>query len=458
LVWAGHHWEWDSTGKALNSVEDVALLYMTEAEAIGRQIRASSNEEEAKRLQGKSTKLSKRASRLRAAKGRNNTLHFASTCGEGSLIVTGDQLDQHPMLLACPNGVVDLETGTFRAGEPGDLMMKVTAVDYPTGPEIFNYLASGEGSPCPAWESFLVEILNGRKHCAEYVQRLLGYSITGMVREHIVAIFFGPNGRNGKGTLIETLLAILGPMAGPIASEMLLDQGRAQSSSSATADLMHLGGLRLAFANETEAGRRFSTSKVKLLTGGDRIVARAPHDKTVTTIEAHYQLFLATNTRPKAPPEDSAFWSRVHLLEFELSFVDSPSAPHERPIDRRLKEKLEAEGPGILAWLVRGCLQYQSNGLKPPAEVLAATAQYRRGEDILADFLEARCDIDEQSTTTAKHLHESFKGWWLANVSEKVPSVKWFGDAMSRRFSKDLGGPGKTVRYFGLSLRPSIDF
>ena len=453
LVWNGAHWEGDITGKALAAVEAVALRYQAEALALGRQIEAGADEEATKRLQDQRNKLYRRAERLRAVKGRNNTLNFATTCGDGSLVITGDCLDTKPWLLACRNGVVNLETGELEPGRPDDYLEKATPLDFPTGAAISHYLATGENSPCPNWEAFLVEILNGRQHCAEYLQRFLGYSVSGLIREHVVAIWHGANGRNGKGTVLECLQGCLGPLAAPVAAELLLDQGRARSSAAPSPDVMQLKGLRVAIASEVDQGRKFSTARVKSLAGGDRLAGRHPNDKHITTFLPSHQLVLATNAKPKAPAEDAAFWARLHLLEFELSFVDKPSAPHERPVDRRLTEKLMAEASGILAWLVRGCLMYQKVGLAPPPEVLAATSSYRESEDLLGAFIEERIEQDQDAVVTARALYDAFKIWYAANVSEKVPSVKWFGDQMTRKFSKDLGGPGKTTRYLGLTLR-----
>ena len=254
--------------------------------------------------------------------------------------------------------------------------------------------------------------------------------------------------------MIETLQRVLGPLASPVPAELLLDQGKVSNPAGPSPHLMALRGLRLAFCSETDQGRRFSAARVKWLSGGDSLTGRHPHDRTPTTFEPSHLLCLATNHKPRADASDFAFWSRLHLVDFALSYVERPTSAHERKIDKTLPERLQKEFPGILAWLVRGCLRWQAEGLNPPPAVLAATAEYRQSEDDLFAWIEEKCIEDKESIVTAKEAYQSFREWWTANISDKPPSQKRFGDAMSRRgFQKDRGGPGGSVRYVGLELK-----
>ncbi|MDY0268213.1 DNA primase family protein [Trichloromonas sp.] len=455
LSWQGHHWQRDTTGESITAVEAVAQSYLKEILAIGRQLAETTDEDEAERLQRRQGQWIRRVNKLRSRRGRENCLIFAATCGENSLVVTGDQLDNKPWLLACQNGVVDLHTGLLRPGDPDDLLTLACPVPFSEGVE--EYLATGENSPCPLWEGFIPEIMSGDQARADYLMRLFGYGITGIVREHVFAVLYG-FGRNGKGTLIETLSAVLGPLASPVPAELLLDQGRASNPAGPSPHLMALRGLRLAFCSETDQGRRFSASRVKWLSGGDTLTGRSPHDRQPTTFAPSHLLCLATNHRPRADAQDFAFWSRLHLVEFALSYVERPIAEHERKIDKGLPERLLAEGPGILAWLVRGCLEWQKQGLNPPPSVLAATAEYRQSEDDLFAWIEERCIEAADATVTAKNAYVSFKEWWQANISDKAPSQKRFGDSMARRgYQKDRGAAGGAVRYIGLELRHILE-
>ncbi|MGE4579374.1 MAG: phage/plasmid primase, P4 family [Desulfuromonadales bacterium] len=450
LTWAGHYWDRDVKGLAHYAVEKVALRYLQEASTLGRQLAATSSEDEAARLQKHRQRIMRRVEKLRSVKGRERALTMATTCGEGSLVVTGEQLDTSPWLLGCRNGVVDLRTGELRPGRPDDLITLASPFDFPT--DCGEYLTTGKNTPCPSFEQFALEIMDGNTRMAGYLQRLFGYGLTGLTTENIFVILFG-HGRNGKSLFIETVQKVLGPLACPIAAEMLLDQGRVRNSSGPSPDIMSLKGKRLTFASETEQHQRFASSRVKWLSGGDSLTGRAPHDRDVTTFAPSHLLCLATNFRPRANSDDRPFWLRMHMVDFPLSFVANPSAPNERPVNKSLGDQLAKEAPGVLAWLVRGCLLWQRDGLAPPPEVLAAVASYRRTEDDLAEFLEERCITDPDSHVTAKALYESFKGWYTSNVAEKVPSQKKFGEAMSRRFAKDKNGPGGTNRYLGLELK-----
>ncbi len=451
LRWSGHFWQKDITDESLPAVEDIARLYFQEAKAVGRQISETADEEDAERLQKRQSRFMRRVNKLRSIGGRQNCRTFAATCGEGSLVVTGDKLDSEPWLLPCKTGVVDLRTGLIRPGRPSEFLTMAAPVEFPE--DCGDYLATGENSPCPTWEAFVLEVLGGDQAKADYLCRLFGYSITGSVREHVFAVLYG-NGRNGKGTMLETLQSVLGPLAAPVASELLLDQGRASNPAGPSPHLMALRGLRLAFCSETDQGRRFSAARVKWLSGGDSLTGRNPHDRAPSTFPPSHLLCLATNHKPRADAADFAFWSRLHLIEFGLSYVERPSAAHERKIDKTLPERLKQEESGILAWLVRGCLLWQKEGLNPPPSVLAATAEYRRSEDMLADWIDEKCTEAQDAKTTAKAAYQSFKEWWSANISDKVPSQRRFGDDMAKRgFQKDRGGPGGTKRYLGIELR-----
>jgi len=450
LAWSGHFWQHDIAGKAFHAVEQVTAGYLNEYQSISRQKNAASEEEDLDGLGKQQKAIKRRLDRLRTVRGRKNVLEMAATCGGSSLTVTGEKLDADPMILACQNGVVDLRTGRHRDGQPEDLLTKAAGVDFPT--DCGEYLITGQNSPCPTWDNFLLEIMDGNQAMVDYLGRLFGYGITGLTTENIFVILFG-HGRNGKSVMIETLQKILGPLAGPIPSEMLLSQGRLRNSSGPSADIMSLQGLRLAFASETDSNCRFDTAGIKRMSGGDTLTGRNPHGKFQTSFAPAHLLCLATNFRPRANPDDRPFWLRMHFVDFPMSFVNNPVAANEKPVDKTLAARLVDEGPGILAWLVRGCLLWQKDGLSPPAEVLRATAEYRRAEDDLADWLEEKCLVAEESTVTAKEAYQSFKEWYIANISEKPISQKKFGDAMTRRFKKDRGGPSSTNRYLGLEIK-----
>lgn len=448
LAWAGHHWRRDVMGEHLAAVEDVAERYLEELgpldELIGEATR-DGKKEYAKELEATRRTIERRASRLRSESGRQNAVKFANTSRE-ALAIVGEELDANPWLLACANGVIDLQTGKMRPGRQKDYLLKAVPVAW-----------DGLDAPAPVWERTLLEIFDGDAELVAYLQRLFGYGVTGLSTEHVLPVLHG-KGRNGKSLIVETIHAVLGDLAGPIQSEMLLDQGRSKSSSGPSPDIMSLRGLRLAFASETDEHRKFSPSRCKWLSGSDTLVGRYPHDKYESKFRPTHMLVLLTNHRPHAPADDFAFWERVHLVPFPLSFVDrEPEEADERRMDKSLPAQLRAEASGVLAWLVRGCLAWQSEGLRPPPAVLEATGAYKREEDLLADFLEEVCLADPGvvpagEELSAALLYEAFRTWFETNVSKKhVWTQKVFGLAMAKRFAKRKRNG--LIYYLGLRLK-----
>lgn len=441
LLWSDHYWERDIMDASLSMVEDVVERYLKEARDLVGQIsdaNKTKNEDEAKGFERTQRAIYKRVKRLRTNHGREQCVKMGHTNKKNALATTGECFDTKPMLLAARNGVIDLRTGNLRAGRPSDYISKSCNVEYPKIDQ-----------PAPIWEQMLREIFRGDEDLIAFIRRMFGYSITGLSVERFFPIFWG-RGWNGKGTIVETISHVLGPLAAPIPSEMLLDQWRPRGSTGPTPDIMALKGLRLAFASESDEGRRISPSRVKWLTGGDTLIGRNPYDKYSVEFDPTHTLILLTNEKPHAPADDFAFWERACLIPFEISFVDrEPVNKYERPADKGLPEKLKAEYPGILAWLVSGCLAWQEEGLNPPSIVVEATKQYRRDEDLLADFIEQCCLLDPYIEINATRLYAAFAEWFEENISKKVISQKKFGRMMSKRFKREKVG---TYKYYGLGL------
>lgn len=445
LSWEGHYWDRDIMAKSRASVERVAQEYLNEAARIVGKIGAAvekKDQDMIAKLQDIQNRIYKRVGRLRSERGRINTLKFAHTNISNQISIKGDEMDTNPWLFACKNGVIDLRTGELRHGRPDDLISKASPVEF-----------TGIDTPVPAWDLFLRQITQEHQPLIDYINRLFGYGITGFTVEHFLPILWG-QGRNGKGVLVETISSILGNYMMPIQAEMLLEQGF-KSSGGPSPDIMGLRGLRLAFASETEQGRRFSTSRVKWLTGGDTLKGRYPYDKYETEFLPTHTLVLMTNSKPDVSDDDFSFWERVHLIPFELSFVErKPEKENEKPADKYLQQKLFEYAPGILAWLVRGCLEWQRIGLEPPAVVVDATKEYRKNEDLLGHFLKDCCFEDSDTTTTAADLYDRFRKWWEINVSRKILSQKKFGGMMVKKFKRSKSG---TYRYFGIGLLADWD-
>ena len=290
---------------------------------------------------------------------------------------------------------------------------------------------------------------------------MLGYAISGLTTEHFIATFVG-EGRNGKGTMFETIADIMGELAWFIQPEMILEQKTPKSSSSHSADLISLWGRRLVIASETDENKKISGSKVKQLTGADTITARGPHEKDEVNFKPTHTLFLYTNHAPKGLTKDFALLKRLLFIKYPLKFVDDPDPEDEnqRPRDPELPGKLMAEKEGILKWLVDGHLEWKANGLNPPESIKADVEELRRQEDDLGRFIDDRCiavtDDDEYRVKFAQ-FHDAYKEWYAENVSDSktfTPKAKAVTAELRKRgynvpSAKDTSG---TVYLYGLQV------
>jgi putative DNA primase/helicase len=444
LRWNGQHWELDTEKSVYALCEEAALHYLDEREIINKQIGQAAQDEEndnRKALEARRSKLDGRINRLRSENGQNKALAFASTV-PGGLGTSGSVFDKNGWILPCNNGVIDLRTGAHRAGRCDDYATIASPVDW-----------KGIEEPAETWERTLSEIFGGNQELVDFFRRLCGLAIIGEHIESNLVILYGPHGRNGKSLITEVIRWVLGSFAFPIPSEIMTDQGKTRNSSGPSPDIMLLKGLRLAFGSETKQQDKLDVNQIKWLTGGDTLVARGLQ-KDFTSFEPSHTLFLLTNHKPHAPADDHAFWERVLLIPFEMSFVDrEPQAENERRQDKNLKKKLRNEASGILAWLVRGCLEYQTKGLQPPQIVKQATTEYRKDEDILADFIDEECivlDSENDGYVHAGKLYERFTEWYKSTVGNKVPSGTWFGKNMARRFYRSKKNGMRC--FFGLRL------
>jgi len=448
--WAGDYWELDPVGDPVAGLDTISQQFEEAAAKctgqvvqIGERLKSVTNQIEQGKKKAEILQLKTQlkacktqVKHLNALGYRKQVVEFAAT-GEGSLGIGGESWDRHPWMLPCVNGVVDLRPGDISPGRP-ELFLK-TVCPTPFTPEAVSEI----------WEKTLLQIFDNDKELIGFVQRYLGMALVGAVYDHALAIFWGP-GRNGKDTLLETISHVLGEMAGPIQAEMLLDQGKNRRQSGApNAEVMALRGRRLAWTSETDEGRRLGAGSVKKLTGGGTLTGRAPYGRREVTFEPSHSLILITNAKPRIPPDDYALWKRLHLVPFTMSFVDEPKLANEKKADKFLLKRLKKETPGILNWLIRGCLEWQLQGLDPPQIVKAATEEYRTEEDILYQFITDRCVVQPHCTVPAKSLYEEFKNWCGDNGLRPMTGTL-FGRKMTVNYPKKRKNQG-TV-YIGIGL------
>lgn len=416
LVWDGRRWTVDNTAAMKRMAK--ATIRSIYAEAAGAKDDA---EREA---------IGKWATASENNKGVNAMLALA--VAEEGIPVLPDQLDRHPWLLNCLNGTVDLRTGLLAPHRREDLITSLAPVAFDPKAE------------CPIWTKTLGEIFGQRADVITFWQRLCGLSLTGDVCEQILPIAWG-SGANGKSTILGAMLGVLGgDYAMKAVPEFLLAM-RGEHHATERADLF---GKRLVVAIETGEGARINETLVKELTGSDRIRARRMREDFWEFSPTH-KIMLCTNHKPVVKGTDHAIWRRLRLIPFDVKFADDKQ-------DRKLPEKFVRERAGILAWCVRGCLDWQREGLTAPDDVTKATAQYRADQDTLAEFLAEHCVTLPGTKAKAGALWARFQDW-AQKAGEDPGSQKRFGAALSERGFERYTDDGTWYRGIGLKQGPSDD-
>jgi P4 family phage/plasmid primase-like protien len=299
-----------------------------------------------------------------------------------------DAFDCDPWLLTCWNGTLDLRRGELCRHEPGDYITKLAPIKYdPT--------ARSE-----AWERFLAEATAGQEGMADFLRRAAGYTLTGDTSEEYVFIAHGGAGR-GKTTFLEALAAAMGDYAGSIRVEVLTDSGR--STSGHNEDIARLAGRRLVTAVEVSEGEKLRDGLFKSLTGGDTIPASLKN-KPVFDFRPTFKLWMATNQVPRMRADDGGLRRRVIKLPF-----DNPPAKADKTLKRRLRA--EPARQAVLAWAVRGCLEWQQSGLEPPASVTGATSRLWDDMDQVAQFIDDCLVFGDDCRNSSKELQAAYDAW-----------------------------------------------
>jgi putative DNA primase/helicase len=338
---------------------------------------------------------------------------------------TVEEWDSSVWLLNTPGGIVDLRTGARGPHDRDRRMTKVTT-------------ATPQGD-CPVWRSFLVNVTGGDEELQEYLQRVVGYCLTGDISTHALFFLYG-TGANGKSVFVNVISTVLGDYAANAPMDTFMES----RSDRHPTDLAGLRGARFVSATETEQGRRWNESKIKAITGGDDITARLMH-QDFFTYRPQFKLLIAGNHKPAIRNIDEAMRRRMHLIPFTITVP-----PEKR--DPLLTEKLLAERDGIMAWAVQGCLLWQSQGLVQPKSVVSATEEYFEAEDAMGRWMSERCNLGVNHKALTATLFNDWKQW--AELSgEYIGTQRRFSDALlARRFEKWRNSMG--VRgYQGIDLK-----
>lgn len=307
--------------------------------------------------------------------------------------VTVETLDSDSWLLNCQNGTVDLRTGRLLSHDRSHYITRQCPVAY--DPE----------AVAPRFVQFLHEVFGGDYELVQYIVRYLGYCLTGDVREQCVGVWYG-QGSNGKSTLIDVILSIMGEYAQKMSGD-LLTAAKTRSSSGPSPDVARLRGVRLAAGAEVGEGQRWDEPLLKTLTGGDRVVARHLHQEPIEFAPT-WKLILAVNHKPLVRGTDHGIWRRIHLIPFEQKFDGAQ-------IDKQLGAKLAAEYAGILTLLVQGCVAWQAHGLGVPSKLRVAVAEYRSEHDTIGAFFAESTRQKYGAVTPKGVLYRTYRSWAQEN-------------------------------------------
>jgi len=415
FVWTGKRWSRDDLGTVREKAKHVARQILLHA--------ASIEDDDRRKKIAAWGASSQSAGRIRAM------VELAQTIPD--VTATPADFDRDPWAFNVENGTIDLRTGVLRPHERADLITKISDVAY------------DDEAPCPTFVRFLDRVMGSNGDLVAFLRRAAGYSLTGHTAERVV-FFLSGIGRNGKSTLLEALRHVLGDygMTAPVTTLMAKEKG------AATNDVARLQGARFVSASEAEDGHRLATAVVKAMTGNDTIAARFLYGEFFE-FRPEFKIWFATNHKPQVSATDQAIWDRLRLIPFDVRIPESE-------VDPDLPAKLRTEAAGILAWAVRGCVEWQTCGLGTPPEVQQATDAYRGEMDTIGEFLSERCVQGDEVKVKVADLYAVYADWCRQNAEAPLPP-KGFKDAMKRHGFDKRTSTGGFVYWFGVGLAAPVE-
>jgi putative DNA primase/helicase len=405
--WDGKRWQCDLEGAITRYAKNVALSIFEE---------------------GKRCDDHRRDDLLRwgIASQKRDRINAMAALAQVDVAIATDDMDTDPWLFNCLNGTIDLRTGHLRPHDPADHITKIAPVEF------------DPDAPCPLYESFLQRTFDGDHELIAFVQRWHGHSLTGDVREQYLPIYHG-EGNNGKSVLLDTLSGIMGDYACE-APPNLVTLRKHDEHPTEIADLL---GRRLVIASETEKDAELRVQLIKRLTGNARLKGRYMRQDYFEFARTH-KMVLVTNNKPVIREDSEAVWRRLRLVPFRVIIPK-----HER--DPKLMHKLRNEWPGILAWLVRGCLDWQREGLSEPVAVMHATEQYRGTASSLDEFISQRCELGAGLSCSSGDLLGAYEAWCTSNRRRPL-QARAFADAL-RDFGCERDRIGGDRAWLNIALR-----
>jgi putative DNA primase/helicase len=429
IMWTGKFWRPDPTNEgsiATGFVDGLSRLIAKESAVLARNASEEADEDRRKAMMEQSENLIKWAVQSEnervIASGLKLTKH--------ALLIEYSTLNADPWLFNVQNGTVDLSTGTLRPHNPADLITFISPVTYDAT------------ATYPTWERFLSEVFAGDTEMVAFIQRAIGWSLTGVVKERALFFLHGHAGKNGKTTMVEAIMKLVGNYGEScygygrkVGAETFMKSRNMEDNQRKAATL---AGPRFICTSEVDEEHRLNEQLIKDITGGDTIEGRRLYQEAFT-FKPQFKPWMYGNHKPEIRGTDDAIWSRVRLVPFEVSFRGRE--------DLELAGKLEKELPGILNWAIQGCLDWQRIGLKPPAKVQAATDEYREEMDVFGPFIRECCVIHRTAEVRANDLWNAYKVWCDTNgVKEQTQT----------RFGKYLSSKGFPIEKSSIVKRIGI--
>jgi putative DNA primase/helicase len=415
IIWNENEsrWEIDDDGAAMRLAKETVEAIYAEALNLANEADRTERRRHALRSQAEA--------RLKAM------VNLAET--EAAVVISASQLDCDPWLLGVNNGVINLKDRNFRSARRDDLIMKRADV-----------LFDGEAE-CPEWSKFLATVTGDDADLQSYLQRVVGYGLTGSVREEVMFVLYG-TGSNGKSTFRETVHSLLGGYALVADAGLLIER---KTAGGASPELARLKGRRLVSINETSENDHLNEARVKFITSSDRITARNLYQQFFDFDPSH-KTFLTTNHKPIIRGTDDGIWRRIHLLPFIISI---PTEKVEKDFRER---RLIPELSGILNWALRGLASYLQQGLHPPEAVLASTQDYRKDMDVIGQWIEERCVIGPQEGVSTSMAFLDYSQWAEDEVGWEIKKLTFRRHLSDRGFGAARGTGGmRLIR--GLRLK-----
>lgn len=363
---------------------------------------------------------------LSGRKGRLDGLISIAQAGEGIPVETGE-LDADKWKLNLKSGTLNLNSGEVTPHTREDLITKLAPVVY------------DPAAKSPTWDAFLYRIFGGDEDLIGFIQRAVGYSLTGDTREHCLFVLYG-TGRNGKSTFLNVIRFLLADYAKQASADTFMQK---KTSSGPGDDVAMLRGARFVTAIETEETQRLAESLVKQLTGGDTVSCRRLYENFFE-FDPEFKIWLATNHKPNIRGTDEGIWRRIRLIPFNVRIPDEEA-------DKELTVKLKNELPGILNWALRGCVDWQKGGLQEPESVLLATEEYRKEMDALGAWLSESCVFGKDCSEFAGALYKNYQEWCEIN-GERVFSQRMLAKRLTERGFWQHKGTKGSRKWYGLQL------